>query len=73
MNRLRKNALLDLLKCLPDTPVANIQADEVEQFTQQARKLWEQQQGITSPNPIGRICACLLVPNNKKEDFENIL
>ena len=70
---IKEDALLDLLQCLPTTPVANTSADEVEQYAQISRKLWEQQEGIETPNAIERICACLLIPEKQREVFDKIL
>ena len=68
----KEDALLDLLQCLPSTLVASTSADEVEKVAQKARKLWEEREGIDSPNSVDRICACLLIPLTQIRASTNI-
>ncbi len=57
--------ILNLIACTPDTPLALVNADEVEQLSQKARARWlSTLPHLTDEVQIERLCALYLVPND---------
>ncbi len=70
---IKEDALLDLIQCNAQTPVANVGADEVERIAQKCRKLWEQENDFEFYDDVERICACYLIPEKMKTGFREMI
>lgn len=69
----KEDALLNLIQCRLETPVAEVDLDEIEGMAQRARTLWMNKHQINKEQEIQRICALYLAPKAGKIGLENLL
>ena len=73
LESIKEDALLDLIQCTTDTPIANIGADKIEHLTQRSRSMWIKQNENIQAEKVERICACLLIPKAMEVSFEEMI
>ncbi len=69
----KEDSLLNLIQCAPDTPVANVDPNEIELHAQECRSLWLAQKTGINPALVERICALYLLPYRDKGDTAEML
>ncbi len=70
---IKEDNLLNLIQCTPDTPVANVDPNEIELRAQECRSLWLAQKTGINPALVERICALYLLPYRDKGDTAEML
>jgi superfamily II DNA or RNA helicase len=70
---IKEDALLNLIQCTAETPVASIDPDKIERLAQKSRQLWEKENDGIAKEDTERICACLLVPEHMEIGFDDML
>ena len=74
LHSIKEDALLDMIQCIQETPIADVNPDEIEQYAQDARQLWYKQNKIDDLETIERICALYLKPHSSDSgDFSDVL
>ncbi len=58
----KEDRLLNLIRCTRETPIANVDSNDIEQHAQQCRNLWLSEQAGINPELVERICALYLLP-----------
>ena len=69
----KEDELLNLIRCEKSTPVAEIDADRLEQWAQRAKRFWMAQRHIEQETEVARICALYLVPKAKETGLDKVL
>ena len=73
LHNIKEDALLEMIQCTKETPIANVNPDEIERHAQDARLSWCKQNKVDDLETVERICALYLVPRSKPGDFSDIL
>ncbi|MBK8433403.1 MAG: hypothetical protein IPL28_19900 [Chloroflexi bacterium] len=70
-----EDTLLEWLQCDPDTEVASVNADFLEEQAQICRHLWIEEQGLVASqaDEVERIAALYLVPENQARTMSEML
>lgn len=69
----KEDYLLNLIKCNPSTPVAEVDPSQIEKLAQKAKKSWMEKKEITNEQAVSRVCALYLIPQKAKPSIEKIL
>jgi len=69
----QEDALLDMLQCTPEAVAAGIDPNEIERLAQKAKRLRCEQEGMTLPDSVERICAMYLQPETRGGELSGIL
>lgn len=56
------DTVFDLIRCEPDTPVADANPEMLEEYRSQCVQRWCMQRGIPDPERVAHVCSLLLVP-----------
>jgi hypothetical protein len=69
----KEDAILDLIHCKKDTPVAAVDAGRVEKLAQKAKRFWMHQRQIGKDTEVSRICALYLVPKERETGLHKVV
>ena len=69
----QEDALLDLIQCSSETPIAAIDPNQIEELAQHCKQLWCQQAHPPQPENIERICTLYLQPQTEATDLRDVL
>ncbi len=70
---IKEDALLNMLKCEPDTPLAPIDPETIEKLAQKGKVCWAKNANMPEGDTVERICALYLVPKAWVGGFETLL
>lgn len=70
---MKEDELLNLIQCSRETPVAEIDVDQLERLAQQAKRHWMGQRQIGPEQLLSRICALYLVPEKRETGLGRML
>lgn len=73
LESIKEDALLNLIQCTVETPIANISPDKIERLAQKSRQLWIKQNEGDITGKIERVCACLLIPFSQELSFREMI
>lgn len=73
VEKVKEDALLKIIQCQQDTPVAEVDPDKLERLAQRAKNQWMQKNGLKNSEEVQRICALYLIPERKKETLEALI
>jgi hypothetical protein len=70
---INEDELLELIQCSPETPLANVPADDIEQAAQLGRALWSKKSPASDQIDAERVCALYLLPEVDSQEFADML
>ena len=70
---MKEDELLNLIQCSRETPVAEIDVDQLERLAQRAKRHWMGQRQIGQEQEVSRVCALYLVPEGKETGLGRVL
>ncbi len=73
LNSIEEDELLDLIQCDKQTPIANVDPDEIELYAQTCRQMWCKQNHIPVPDEVERICALYMKPRTEEDNVGSLL
>ncbi|MEM1321607.1 MAG: helicase-related protein [Bacteroidota bacterium] len=69
----KEDALLNLIQCTAETPIANVSPDMIERLAQKSRLLWIKQNKNIDLDKVERICSALLIPHQMETSFREMI
>jgi len=72
LERVPEDQLLRMIQCRPETPVAEVDPNGIEELAQRCKDKWARKQGL-NPDDIERICALYLMPEHAPKGLAEML
>ena len=73
IEEVKEDRLLNLIRCTRETPIANVNPDEIEMYAQKCRSLWLSDQTDINSELVERICALYLLPYRESGSVGDML
>lgn len=70
---IKEDALLDMLQCDEQTPIANVDPNQIEYLAQECKSRWCKSNLVEDPDEVERICALYLMPRTDKSEFATMM